>query len=176
MSNASLGTDHGAAAPMFFFGNHVTGGVLGKNPVIPSNAVYDDNLDWEYDFRQLYTSVLEQWFGADDSTIDHTMLRAFDTPQVIGASRLLGLNKSIPDRGINIYPNQVPNEAIIEIPESNGTVEITVMDLTGRIVDRPNINRSGQKLYWNAAGLRSGRYLVVARSPSWQKAFPIYKL
>ena len=29
-SNASMGTDHGAAAPMFLFGKHVKSGVLGQ--------------------------------------------------------------------------------------------------------------------------------------------------
>ena len=34
-SNSSLGTDHGAAAPLFVFGKNVSPGVVGNNPVIP---------------------------------------------------------------------------------------------------------------------------------------------
>ena len=64
VSNASSGTDHGSAAPMFVFGNEVIGGVTGSNPHIPSKATYKDNLDMQYDFRQVYASVLEQWLGA----------------------------------------------------------------------------------------------------------------
>jgi uncharacterized protein (DUF1501 family) len=31
-SNSSLGTDHGAAAPVILFGEYVAGGVLGNSP------------------------------------------------------------------------------------------------------------------------------------------------
>src|SRR6185295_2882052 len=37
-SNTSIGTDHGAAAPMFLFGDQVVPGVLGNNPALPTNA------------------------------------------------------------------------------------------------------------------------------------------
>ena len=35
-SNDSLGTDHGAAAPMFLFGSKVQSGVIGNSPQIPA--------------------------------------------------------------------------------------------------------------------------------------------
>ncbi|NQZ75135.1 MAG: DUF1501 domain-containing protein, partial [Ekhidna sp.] len=63
LSNASNGTDHGTAAPMFFFGNAVRGGVVGDNPVIDRSMNYEDNLPHQFEFRQLYQSVLDQWFG-----------------------------------------------------------------------------------------------------------------
>ncbi|TAE51791.1 MAG: DUF1501 domain-containing protein, partial [Bacteroidetes bacterium] len=37
-SNASLGTDHGTAAPLFVFGTRVNGQVFGANPVIPAGV------------------------------------------------------------------------------------------------------------------------------------------
>ncbi|MEM7808158.1 MAG: DUF1501 domain-containing protein [Planctomycetota bacterium] len=57
--NASGGTDHGAAAPMFFFGDRVTPGLLGRHP----SLVQLDNGDLAYtvDFRQCYAAVLQQW-------------------------------------------------------------------------------------------------------------------
>ncbi len=36
-SNASLGTDHGAAAPLMLFGKHVKKGILGTSPNIPAD-------------------------------------------------------------------------------------------------------------------------------------------
>ncbi|MEL6559336.1 MAG: DUF1501 domain-containing protein, partial [Bacteroidota bacterium] len=74
ISNASLGTDHGSAAPLFVFGNAVRGGVLGSNPVIDFNAMYDDNIAMQYDFRQVYASVLSQWFDKSEQAIDDIML------------------------------------------------------------------------------------------------------
>ena len=85
LSNASNGTDHGTAAPMFFFGNKVRGGVTGSNPVIDHRSMdYYDNLPHEFDFRQMYNSVLDQWFGVEQDTRNSVLLGSFDTVEIIG--------------------------------------------------------------------------------------------
>ena len=61
-SNASLGTDHGAAAPLILFGKHVKKGILGTSPDIPSDINVVNNVPFQYDFRSVYASVLERWF------------------------------------------------------------------------------------------------------------------
>lgn len=82
-SNASLGTDHGSAAPMFLFGNHVNGGIYGNNPSIFSDATVADNLDTQYDYRQVYGSVLEQWFGINSSQFSDTLMGEYETLPLI---------------------------------------------------------------------------------------------
>ena len=61
-SNGSTGTDHGAAAPMFLFGKHVNPTVIGANPIIPASVTSNDNLAIQYDYRQIYDSILRGWF------------------------------------------------------------------------------------------------------------------
>ena len=61
-SNASAGTDHGTAAPMFLFGKYANPTVLGANPQIPANATTNTNLAVSYDYREIYMSVLQNWF------------------------------------------------------------------------------------------------------------------
>ena len=57
--NASEGTDHGAAAPMFFAGKNVKSGLIGKQPSLTDLA--DGDLKFHTDFRQVYATVLEKW-------------------------------------------------------------------------------------------------------------------
>lgn len=61
VSNASIGTDHGTAAPVFFFGAAVNGGMIGSSPNIPLNATVNDQVPMQYDFRQLYATVMQDW-------------------------------------------------------------------------------------------------------------------
>ena len=61
-SNASVGTDHGSAGPMFIFGKHVNPTVVGVNAVIPSTATSSTNVPTQYDYRQVYHSILQGWF------------------------------------------------------------------------------------------------------------------
>ena len=82
-SNASNGTDHGTAAPLFVFGNKVDFNISGKNPNIPQNAVWEDNLSSEFDFRQIYFSVIKQWLGGNEETAKNTLFKDFDQIPII---------------------------------------------------------------------------------------------
>jgi uncharacterized protein (DUF1501 family) len=57
--NASEGTDHGAAAPVFLAGGRVKGGLVGAQPSLTD--LDDGDLKHHTDFRQLYATVLERW-------------------------------------------------------------------------------------------------------------------
>ncbi|MGC1419190.1 MAG: DUF1501 domain-containing protein [Acidimicrobiales bacterium] len=57
-SNASLGTDHGTAAPVFVIGNAVKGGLYGEQP--PLEALDPNgNLVMSTDFRDVYGGLLQ---------------------------------------------------------------------------------------------------------------------
>jgi uncharacterized protein (DUF1501 family) len=57
--NASAGTDHGAAAPMFLAGASVKAGLVGRHPSLTDQD--DGDLKFHTDFRQVYAAVLERW-------------------------------------------------------------------------------------------------------------------
>ena len=59
--NGSQGTDHGAAAPVFLFGDKIKGGIHGNPPDLKN--LVDGDVPHEVDFRQVYASVLEGWLG-----------------------------------------------------------------------------------------------------------------
>ena len=85
-SNGSNGTDHGTAAPMFIFGNKISDDVLGTNPNIPEVANWEDNLEVEFDFRQVYASILDQWMGADEETERAALLKDFEKLPITGSA------------------------------------------------------------------------------------------
>jgi uncharacterized protein (DUF1501 family) len=59
--NASQGTDHGAAAPLFIVGKKVKAGLLGKYPGLAPGDLYQGDLKFTVDFRSVYAGVLEGW-------------------------------------------------------------------------------------------------------------------
>ncbi|MCW5758078.1 MAG: DUF1501 domain-containing protein [Phycisphaeraceae bacterium] len=65
--NASNGTDHGTAAPMFLFGPMVRPGVHGTHP--PMSDLDGGDLKHTLDFRHVYAGVLDSWMRADASSI-----------------------------------------------------------------------------------------------------------
>jgi len=72
-SNASGGTDHGAAAPLFYFGHAIKGKVIGDNPILPANATVQDNVAMQNDFRSVYSSVLKSWFGLSQNDVNNIL-------------------------------------------------------------------------------------------------------
>lgn len=63
--NASRGTDHGTATPMFVLGAPVKGGFHGQP--VSLTELDDGNLKMTTDFRSVYGSVLEEWMGMSDT-------------------------------------------------------------------------------------------------------------
>ena len=59
--NGSAGTDHGAAAPMFVFGEKIKGGIHGELPDLKN--LDDGDLRHKIDFRQVYAGILDGWLG-----------------------------------------------------------------------------------------------------------------
>jgi len=82
-SNASGGTDHGAAAPVFIFGKGVRSGVIGQNPTWPSKLTVNDNLAMQYDFRAVYTTLLEKWFRTNEALTSEVLFRDYPTLPLI---------------------------------------------------------------------------------------------
>ena len=60
------GTDHGAASVAFAVGDKVKGGIYGEYPSFErSDHIEGGNLAPTMDFRQVYATIVEDWFGQD---------------------------------------------------------------------------------------------------------------
>ena len=65
--NASGGTDHGTAAPMFLFGPMVKAGVHGEHPSMTD--LDSGDLKYRADFRSVYAGILESWLKTDSKKV-----------------------------------------------------------------------------------------------------------
>jgi uncharacterized protein (DUF1501 family) len=84
-SNASGGTDHGTAAPVFVFGTSVQGGLIGSNPVWPDKLTVNENIAMQHDFRAVYNSLLKKWFLAGSSEAESVLLKDYPVLPLIRA-------------------------------------------------------------------------------------------
>ena len=67
--NASQGTDHGAAAPMFVIGNKVPAGLLGRSPSLAPADLFQGDVKFTTDFRNVYAGVLENWLATSSAAV-----------------------------------------------------------------------------------------------------------
>ena len=61
IANTSAGTDHGSGAPVIFFGAGLQGGITGLSPVLPTTPTGSTQVPLQFDFRQLYATVMQKW-------------------------------------------------------------------------------------------------------------------
>ncbi len=79
--NQSQGTDHGTASVHFALGGRVAGGFHGAAPQL--DRVGDGNPPYTIDFRQVYATVLEGWWGSDSRSV---LGGRFETLPILKAS------------------------------------------------------------------------------------------
>jgi uncharacterized protein (DUF1501 family) len=177
-SNASLGTDHGTAAPVFVFGKGVNGGVpngiLGSNPSLTD--LTSSNLKMQYDFRSIYASILNQWFGASTQVLNAVLLRSFAQVPLIkpGVAVSVAEDSTLPSeyRLYENYPNPFNPATMIayDLP-GEAEVSLSVYDMLGReittlVSERQNAGHHSVQ-FSATPGLASGAYIYVLRAGSF---------
>ena len=63
------GTDHGAGGHCFIIGEKVNGGLYGEYPSLDAEKLDEGDLQFNTDFRSVYTTILEKWMGLDAKPI-----------------------------------------------------------------------------------------------------------
>jgi len=119
-SNKTGGTDHGTAAPLFIFGNKVDPNISGTNPIIPTNADLQYEIDMQYDFRQVYSSVITQWLGGPTTSKD-VLFKDFDELQIVSKEYIDTDNDGVAD--INDNCPDTPEGSVVDL---NGCVLFTL--------------------------------------------------
>lgn len=75
--NDSMGTDHGAAGPVFLAGPTTIGGIVGSHPSLTD--LDDGDLKMNIDFRAIYASLLTEWMNVP---ADKVLPRQFSCPKL----------------------------------------------------------------------------------------------
>jgi len=161
--NKSFGTDHGEAGPMFFVSPYVNPEYIGN---MPSLSVID-NIEWEYDFRSVYGSVLMDWFGVEESIIKALLYENFQyVPVLIGATT--GTNNEIHQSNLlTVYPNPFKQWINIKFEIKEGPVALHIIDANGKIINElvnKKLNGGHHKIRYNTSHLNNGLYFVKLRN------------
>ncbi|MFA6259944.1 MAG: DUF1501 domain-containing protein [Bacteroidia bacterium] len=160
-SNGSLGTDHGAAAPMFLFGEKVNGGIYGNNPTIAASVGVNDNIPMQNDFRSVYASIIKNWFEASSTELSTVMLKDFPIlPFVNGATGLETLI-ALDQQSVTAYPNPCRDYTSIRFNTTGGLLRIRLFNSNGQCIQtiaEATYPRGQFEVMVNTTDLSSGLY------------------
>lgn len=184
-SNGSSGTDHGAAAPMFIFGNKVKGGLTGNNPTIDANATANANLPMQYDFRSVYASILKDWFCVPQNDLDAILLKNYQNlplvnPTVCVPTETHEANSRAGDNMIMAYPNPFTEATTVKYESLGGHTLVQVFNNEGilikTLIDDVNHAAGQFDVRCDLGFLPSGVYYVRLQNGELQQVKPMMKV
>lgn len=181
-SNSSTGTDHGAAAPMFLFGEKVNSRVFGQNAKLPSNPKEEDSLPMQYDFRSVYTSILENWFCVDNALSTEVMLKSVQSLPLIhgSACQLITSTQEIESEVyFKAFPNPVRSKVTFSFQSDGFLNQIQLFNTRGQsvgVLDEQAYPSGLQELSFDMASYSSGIYFARWQNKREQKVIKIIKL
>jgi uncharacterized protein (DUF1501 family) len=184
-SNSSMGTDHGAAAPMFIFGKQAIPGVTGNNPSIPTGASVQDNIPFQYDFRSVYATILEKWFCVPASTIETVLFRNFQSLNIVSDATCKGTpvndpNQAAGEQLITNYPNPFTTTTTIQYKTNGGHTLVQIIDMLGRVIRTlvdADLRTTGTfTVTFDSGALPAGVYYARLQNEAKQQVRPMLKV
>ena len=165
-SNGSQGTDHGDAAPLFLFGGCVAGGITGDNPEIDAGVDINEGVAMQYDFRNVYGSVLMDWFGVGMATVQSLLLDDFEYVPVLSNCRSTSTtDTNFPLRAVDLSVAPNPFGSSFEVTFTTGSerARVSLFDAMGRrlrVVTDQRFTAGEHRITIEAGNLPAGPYFV----------------
>ncbi len=168
--NSSNGTDHGSSAPVMLFGP-VNGGLYGDHANLTDLDNSGDPI-FSNDYRSIYTSILNNWFGLDVNETETVLQGEFQDlgfvdPLPVGTES----NGKIQNFTLHQnYPNPFnPSTNISFVIPVSGPVTIQVYDVKGSLINTlidKTVSAGEHTVNFDASNLTSGVYLYRIKTSS----------
>ncbi|WP_299047163.1 DUF1501 domain-containing protein [uncultured Polaribacter sp.] len=180
-SNGGLGTDHGTAAPLFLFGSCANNTILGDAPEIDTQVDDKEGIQMQYDFRNVYSTILTDWLGATKQESNTVLFDEFDALPIFksGCSAALSIDDfSLDKLDIEVYPNPTIHSIKIRFYGNNENVKITLYNSIGAVVKQITNKKYSSiqhAIEVDLQHLASGNYFVHYQSKGISKTKKLLK-
>lgn len=182
-SNFSFGTDHGTAAPLFLFGSCVNPQILGNNPDIPDEVEVQEGVPMQYDFRDVYGSVLMDWFEVEEKAIKSLLHEEFKyLPIVRSCSQITSTEewwKKQEALNIEAYPNPFRDWITVSFATEGEWVRLSLFDAFGserKVFVNKSLPAGPQQFSLEIRDLVPGNYYLRLEVEGRQKTRRIVKI
>ncbi|MFM7595660.1 MAG: DUF1501 domain-containing protein [Flavobacteriales bacterium] len=166
-SNASLGTDHGDAAPLFLFGTCIQSGIIGPNPTIGSSLPDQAGIAMQIDFRDVYASILRDWFQVPANEVQQLFAHQVQFYSLAGTCNVSLEEQALANGSMLVYPNPTPSSVHVKVNLQEGRAMGELRDANGATVKTyfdQNFSGGVHTIFCDMDGLASGTYFLVIRN------------
>lgn len=184
--NGSDGSDHGTLAPMLVFGKNIAAGAKGTN-VNLSNLTNDNQLQGaQFDYRQVFTTLLQDWLGASENVLTETMFNGYSKMNLVDSAFVVNPDCYLPmmvgtsqafkaENPITLFPN--PANIQVEVGFTNNAsafeARLTLHSLGGSLVSAASVRveQDANVFFLDVSQLPPATYFVRLESKQNGRAF-----
>jgi len=176
-----MGTDHGDAAPLILFGSCISTGIIGSNPQIPNQINNQAGLPMAIDFRDVYASILKDWFEVDTNVI-----QGLFEQNISYISLLQGCTNDITEQEDGflqqksmVFPNPTLSKNRLKFMSKGENYEIFLVTQQSKIVSKVmnGFIQSGESIQsFDVTFLPTGTYYYLLKSSTHQELVSFQKI
>ncbi len=166
-SNGALGTDHGTAAPLLLFGSCIDNKILGDHPDIDTQVGIDEGVPMQYDFRDIYGTLLLQWLGLKQEEVMNVIYPEFQVLPLLKPQCIETTSQKNPllDQALDIrlYPNPASHFLDVDIFTHPGLTRVRIHDTIGSVLQSKDVHSQmtqSQIIRLDISSLPSGSYFI----------------
>jgi hypothetical protein len=176
-SNNSGGTDHGNAAPLFLFGTCVQNKITGENVQIPNPIPSQAGVSMQIDFRNIYGSILVDWFGVKENEVKQLIFNDFvKLPIIKNCLTATPVKEVLLPMFVELYPNPTWGPINLTFQSVGGDCYLHLMNGQGQTIKQQKWNGmfSGeQNLQMDLSDLSNGIYFMHLRQGLQHKTMQV---
>lgn len=181
-SNDSFGTDHGTASPLMVFGSCVNAKVFGDSPDIPLDVNKSEGLPMQNDFRDVYGSILMDWFEVTEQDVRTLLHEDFQHIPIIQSCSVTStgpdLTTELPVELTN-FPNPFQNWTTIQFRSEAEWGKLAIYNAMGaelKVLMNQRLQAGEHQLRFDASSLPPGSYYYRLQLEGRQKTNRMIKL
>ena len=180
-SNDSLGSDHGTAAPLLLFGSCVNPSILGDNPEIGTEVDIQEGVPMQYDFRDIYGSILMDWFEVSEDNVRSLLHQEFQHLPILQPCLTSVDIDPVPvdELKLTCFPNPFRDVVQIKFNCGNEQVRLSIFDALGheiKVIMDKQLAAGEHQVAFDGRGLSPGSYFYRLQIGQQQKTRKIVKL
>ncbi|MDP4914201.1 MAG: DUF1501 domain-containing protein, partial [Saprospiraceae bacterium] len=176
-SNNSGGTDHGNAAPLFLFGTCVQNRITGENVQIPNPVPSQAGVSMQIDFRNIYGSILVDWFGVKENEVKQLIFNDFvKLPIIKNCQTATPVNEVLLPMFVELYPNPTWGPINLTFQSVGGDCYLHLMNGQGQTIKQQKWNgmyAGEQNLQMDVSDMSNGIYFVHIRQGLQHKTMQV---
>ena len=161
------------------FGNCVNTGIIGPNPTIDSQINEQAGVPMQIDFRNIYASILRDWFEAPEASIQALFEQNITYLDVLSGCSVGISEQEAQKQKPLAYPNPTPSNTTLRFQSKGEQYQIFIVDQQGKAIAQAfdgQLATGKQELAMETSKLPAGHYYFLITSTNMRELVAFQKI